>query len=108
MFFLFPLPTLYDKIIYVTGCDIMESNIIDIFTTENELHINYPNDRKYDVKEIYELYWNDFIKDNPKLNIRETVFYNVNRMLNCRTPKLGGSVWECPACRYSCYHFFSL
>ena len=52
MFFLFPLPTLYDKIIYVTGCDIMESNIIDIFTTENELHINYPNDRKYDAKEI--------------------------------------------------------
>lgn len=107
MFFLFPLPTLYDKIIYVTGCDIMESNIIDIFTTENELHINYPNDRKYDVKEIYELYWNDFIKDNPKLNIRETVFYNVNRMLNCRTPKLGGSVWECPTCGYSCYHFFT-
>lgn len=86
---------------------IMKFNIIASFNTEEELHRMFPNDRYYEVKEIYEIYWNDFVKSNPNLFIRDTVFWNIERTLNCRTPKLGGAVFECPNCGYSTYHFFT-
>ena len=35
------------------------------------------------------------------------VYYEIDKVLSCRTPKLGGSVWECPNCGYSSYHFFT-
>lgn len=85
----------------------MNFNIITTFHNEEELHNSFPNNRHYDVKEIYEHYWDDFIKDNTDLNIRDTVFYNIERTLKCRTPKLGGAVFECPNCGYETYHLFT-
>ena len=85
----------------------MELNIIATFKTEGELHNAFPNDRHYDAKELYEKYWRPFLNDNSELNIRDAVFYNIDRMLRCRTPELGGAVFECPNCGYSTYHFFT-
>ncbi len=84
----------------------MKQNIIDIFNTEKELHFHYPNDRKYSTKDVIE-YWPSFLNDNPELKIRDVVYYEIDKVLSCRTPKLGGFVWECPNCGYSNYHFFT-
>ena len=85
----------------------MDLNIIGTFKTEEELHNTFPNDRHYNVSEVFDKHWNHFIADNAELNIRETVFYNINNMLKCRTPELGGAVFECPNCGYSTFHFFT-
>ncbi len=53
------------------------NTIIAEFNTKVELHYHFPNDRKYDVKEIYEDYWDSFLEDNPNLIIRDTVLWNV-------------------------------
>ena len=42
----------------------MKTNIIDIFNDEIAMHNCYPNDRKYDIKEVFELYWDDFLQAN--------------------------------------------
>ena len=84
----------------------MELNIIDIFNTEKELHVHYPNDKKYTTKDVIE-YWPSFLNNNPNLKIRDVVYYEIDKVLSCRTPKLGGAVWECPDCGYSTYHFFT-
>lgn len=54
----------------------------------------------YTIKDIFKDYWEDFLNDHPHLNIRDTVHLNVNRMLNCQTPKLGYSFCECPNCGF--------
>lgn len=84
----------------------MELNIIDTFDSEKELHIHYPNDKKYSTKDVIE-YWPSFLHDNPELKIRDVVYCEVDKVLSCRTPNLGGSVWGCPNCGYSTFHFFT-
>src|SRR5690554_2622868 len=54
----------------------------------------------YTIKDIFKDYWENFLNDHPHLNIRDTVHLNVNRMLNCQTPKLGYSFYECPNCGF--------
>lgn len=84
----------------------MELNIIDTFNTEKELHKNYPNDKKYSTSDILD-YWDAFVEENKDLNIRDIVYHEIDRVQSCRTPKLGGGIWECPNCGYSTYHFFT-
>ena len=85
----------------------MDLNIIATFRNEEDLHNSFPNDRHYDVKEIYEYHWNNFVNDNPNLYIKDTVFYNIERTLKCRTPKLSRAVFECPNCEYKTYRLFT-
>lgn len=84
----------------------MELNVIDTFTTEKELRAHYPNDKKYSTSDVLE-YWPSFVENNSDLKIRDVVFQEVEKVLSCRTPDLGGAVWECPNCGYSTYHFFT-
>ena len=42
----------------------LKTNIIGIFNDEIAMHNCYPNDRKYDIKEVFELYWDDFLQAN--------------------------------------------
>lgn len=61
---------------------------------------NFYKDRtiKFRLKDIFSDHWNNFIKDNPDLNIRPVVFKEVDKMISCRTSDLGYSVYECPDC----------
>ena len=52
----------------------MELNIINTFNSETELHIHYPNDKKYSTKDVIE-YWPSFLNDNPELKIRDVVYF---------------------------------
>lgn len=59
------------------------------------------NDRsiKFRLKDIFSDYWDNFIKDNPNLNIRDVVFKEVDKMISCKTLQLGYSLYECSHCK---------
>lgn len=69
---------------------------------------NQINDKKvkYHIKDIFEEHWNKFLKSYPNINIRETVFDNINKMLKCKTLDLGFDVFKCPNCGKEkfCFH----
>ena len=50
------------------------------------------------LKDIFSNHWDNFLKNNSNLNIRPVVLKEVNKMISCRTSKLGYSVYECPDC----------
>ena len=84
----------------------VDLNIIAIFDTEEELNTNFPIAKKYSTKDILE-YFPDFLENNKDIKIRKIVLDEIDKVNNCRTPKLGGSVWECTECGYSTFHFFT-
>lgn len=53
---------------------------------------------KYRLKDIFDDNWDNFIKDNSNLKIRDVVFKEVDKMRSCKTSELGYSVYECPDC----------
>lgn len=69
---------------------------------------NYINDKKvkYHIKDIFKDYWNKFLNSYPNINIRETVFENISKMLKCKTLDLGFDVFKCPNCGKEkfCFH----
>lgn len=69
---------------------------------------NRINDKKvkYHIKDIFEDHWNKFLKSYPNINIRETVFDNINKILKCKTLDLGFDVFKCPNCGKEkfCFH----
>ena len=50
------------------------------------------------LKDIFSDHWDNFLKNNSNLNIRPVGLKEVNKMISCRTSKLGYSVYECPDC----------
>lgn len=50
------------------------------------------------LKDIFSNHWDIFLNNNSNLNIRPVVLKEVNKMISCRTSKLGYSVYECPDC----------
>ena len=77
----------------------------DILFKQYENHIN-DKKVKYHIKDIFEDHWNKFLKSYPNINIRETVFDNINKMLKCKTLNLGFDVFKCPNCGKEkfCFH----
>ena len=77
----------------------------DILFKKYENHIN-DKKVKYHIKDIFEDHWNKFLKSYPNINIRETVFDNINKMLKCKTLDLGFDVFKCPNCSKEkfCFH----
>ena len=59
----------------------------------------------FHIKDIFIDHWNNFLNKFPLLNIRETVFYNVKRMLKCKTLDLGFDVFKCPNCGKEKFRF---
>ena len=61
---------------------------------------------KFRLKDIFNDHWDNFLLDNPNLNIRPIVLKEVDKMISCRTSSLGYSVYECPDCGEIkfCYH----
>ena len=82
----------------------MEINII--CTQDDKDFEKYKNDIqkkkvKFRIKDIFNDHWNNFLNRFPILNIRETVFKNVKKILECKTFSLGYSEYECPNCHKS-------
>ena len=50
------------------------------------------------LKDIFSDHWDNLLKNNSNLNIRSVVLKEVNKMISCRTSKLGYSVYECHDC----------
>lgn len=48
-----------------------------------------------EIKQIFKDWWDKFIETYPKLNIRDVVFNNVERMLKCQTWDLGYAIFKC-------------
>lgn len=80
-------------------------------TEDDKLFEQYKNkvsDRKikFHIKDIFLDHWNGFLNKFPTLNIREIVFYNIKRMIKCKTLDLGFDVFKCPNCNKEkfCFH----
>jgi len=61
---------------------------------------DYPKNKTYSIRDIFIERWNDFCiyaKEN-NLNIRDIVYFEVAKMMKCRTKHLGYSLYECPTC----------
>lgn len=58
------------------------------------------NNRKvnFTIKQIFKDWWEIFLNNYPNLNIRNTVFTNVEKMLKCRTWDLGFAIFSCHNC----------
>ena len=52
----------------------------------------------FHIKDIFKDHWNDFLNKYPNFNIRETIFYNVKRLLKCKNSALGFDVFKCKKC----------
>lgn len=80
----------------------MKNNVIDTFRTEKEIYQKYPKNNRYNIKDIFGEYWNDFLEytDNNNYIIRPVIIKEVNKMLDCKTPKLGYNLWKCSECDY--------
>jgi hypothetical protein len=72
-----------------------------IVMNEMEFHNKYfLNDKKvgFKIKDMLIDNWDNFVNDNPNINIRDVVFREVDRVISCRTSALGYSFFECPDC----------
>ena len=58
------------------------------------------NSRKvnFTIRQIFSNWWNKFLEAYTKIKIRNVVYFNVNKMLKCKTWDLGYSLFKCPEC----------
>ena len=75
-------------------------SIINEFSSEKELFEVYPKKFHWYLKDIFLDYWDDFLDfaNKKNISIRPVVLRDVSRMMKCKTPALGGSVFKCPSC----------
>lgn len=80
------------------------ANIIGVFPTQEELLNHFPKTKDYHTKELFEDHWEDFLifAEERNYTIRPVVLKEVNKMLKCKTPELGYSVYKCPNCHNEC------
>lgn len=78
----------------------MRENIIKTYTSKYLLFKDYPKTKSFSIRDIFIEHWNDFCiyADKNNLNIRDIVYYEVSKMMKCRTKQLGYSLYECPNC----------
>ena len=78
----------------------MKNKIIDIFESEKELLKKYPKKFYWNLKDIFNDYWDDFLDFADKYNgeIRQIVLDEVFKMRICKTKDMGYSLYECPTC----------
>ena len=77
-----------------------EKNIIKTYKNKYLMFKEYPKNNTYSIKDIFIEHWDNFCifaKDN-NLNIRDIVYFEVAKMMKCRTKHLGYSLYECPNC----------
>lgn len=75
-------------------------SIVNVFNSEKELFNTYPKKFYWSLKEIFSDYWDDFLSfaNSRNLTIRNVVIRDVDRMIKCKSPSLGFSLYKCPTC----------
>lgn len=53
---------------------------------------------KFKIKDIFKEYWDSFLEHLPNLKIRDVVHNEVEKILLCKSFKLGYTLYECPNC----------
>ena len=75
-------------------------SIINIFNFKKELFSIYPKQFYFQLKDIFNDYWYDFLvfANSRNLIIRPVVSRDIERMTKCRTSAMGYSLLKCPNC----------
>lgn len=75
-------------------------SVVNVFNSEKELFDFYPKNKYFKMQDIFNEYWYDFLDwaDNHNLIIRPVVKRDVKRMMICKTPHIGYSIYTCPGC----------
>lgn len=75
-------------------------SIVNVFNNEKELFNTYPKKFYWSLKDIFSDYWDNFLDfaKSKNLTIRDVVIRDVNRMIKCKSPALGFSLYKCPTC----------
>ena len=60
---------------------------------------------EFTIKQIFIDNWDNFIVRNPELNIRQVVFDEVEKIMNCGNPDYGYALYVCEHCKI--YFFIS-
>ena len=78
----------------------MENSNIKTYTSKYLMFKENPKKDSFSIRDIFIKHWNNFCKyaDDNNLIIRDIVYYEVAKMMKCRTPKLGFSFFEYPNC----------
>lgn len=78
----------------------MKENIIKTYSNKYLMFKDFPKEQSYSIRDIFIDYWSDFCKyaEDNNLNIRDIVYFEVAKMMKCKTPQLGFSLYECPEC----------
>ena len=76
----------------------MKENIIKTYSCKNSIFKDFPKKQSYSIKDIFVDHWSDFCKyaEDNNLIIRDIVYFEVAKMMKCKTPQLGFSFYECP------------
>lgn len=75
-------------------------SIINAFNSDKELFSTYPKQFYFQLKDIFNDYWYDFLDfaTSRNLTIRSVVLRDVKRMIKYRTSAMGYSILKCPNC----------
>ena len=87
----------------------MNDNIIGTYKNKYLMFKDFPKSKSFSIKEIFINNWDGFCNyaNNNNLNIRDIVYFEVAKMMKCRTPQLGFSYFECPNCGNTHIQFHS-
>ena len=73
-------------------------NSLNLDHFKGDTYYKSKSNTKFHIKDIFINYWDDFITTFSNLNIRDVVFEEVDKILKCRTIKLGHTYYECKHC----------
>lgn len=78
----------------------MKENIIKTYPNKYLMFKDFPKEQPYSIRDIFIEHWSNFCEyaDNNNLIIRDIVYFEVAKMMKCKTPQLGFSLYECPEC----------
>jgi len=74
--------------------------VVNTFKTEDDIYKVYPKNKRFEIKDIFKEYWDEFLVYAKDLTIRDVVHSNVIKMLDCKTSALGYNLWQCPDCNH--------
>lgn len=78
----------------------MKENIIKTYANKYLMFKDFPKEHSYSIRDIFIEHWSNFCEyaNINNLNIRDIVYFEVAKMMKCKTPQLGFSLYECPEC----------
>ena len=65
---------------------------------DNNVYYKLRSITKFHIRDIFANYWDSFLDTFPSLRIRDIVFEEVTKVINCGTINLGYTMYECKHC----------